>query len=553
MARFRLAPTLLALMACSALLSACNQDEETAPPVAAPSSAQPSNASSEGSYLYASVNVVDDRHALSGQKIALVDPLDGSLLKTVVVDANATMMAAQSFTLSSDGLSLTAGRDTALYYTHAGALYELGLTKPAAPGEGRQVSSEQHACTLLQVLPKDPAALSSWILLSTAGADGLCETPEDQGTVLVSSDADRRTDAISLGTGSTRQADLIEVQRDEQGGLVNVIMAITERSGDTSGSRSSQVRLVAISSRTGATSEVVGGTFRASGDAVPTVRRLGKVAGSRDQVYVQVGQQVRVLSWSGGVPTLQAAVVATLDTTPLFVHSDAMTTYVVDGRKVLALMGATSSTLTDKLPASEEVLPGGVLGSTVLLLPVREGERLGLRTVSKIDGSIRAVSWDASLAPRVEAISGDNVVISARAGAQAQGALWRLNASAPNLTPVAIAGASQARVITTVRAAGRNLAGEGPDTHVIWCDASVACQAGRVFSLDVLGGSLTSLSPSATSAAAWDDASALSRGTTQGLLSSTAHAGTDEAPLWLSDSLWFFDAAKAGSLTRVGL
>lgn len=566
MKRLFIASSLLALSATSTLLSGCGDDNNPSAATASSngSPSTPSENNSSGSYLFGAVNVVNATNQFTGKKISLVDPTTGTLLKSVDVDTQSTQMAAQAFTVSPDGLSVVAGDDKALYYTNGGKLYELGLTKPASPGSGRQVSSEAQACALLKVLPKDASATTNWLLISSAGTDGDCATTTDNETKLVSSDAASSAPGITLNM-SSRQ--LLDIQRDAQGKLVNILAYVTETSTSTgsgadvtSSSSTSKLKLVLISATTGAQTDVVNGniapvtrtdTSGVTTSYIPSVSFFGKVAGRTDQIYVRVGQDIRVLSWASGTPTLQANTVVTLDSaSSSFVHNDALSTYVVDDNKVRVLT-ASNATVLKTLPSTDEVTSGALTGSALLLV-TRHGDDFTPHAINKSSGEIVDLSWPTGSSAKIEAVNGDTVVLSQGNASASDVKLLRYNTASPAVPPSLISSADHARVVTTILSATSSLSGETAGTHVIWCNAATACNASNVNSYQVASGGNLLLSSASSSSASWDDAqTSQQRSTTLGLLSSSSHTGTAEAPVWSTDGLWLFDAAKAGSLSLI--
>lgn len=561
----RASSSLLTLLATGVLLTAC-MDDSTNGPASGASPSSVGNPSSENNsavnYLYASTNVTDGSGNFTGQQINLVDPGTGTLLKSVAVDTSSTQMAAQAFTVSSDGLSTQAGNDVVLYYTNGGKVYALGLSKPASPGNGQQVSSETQACGLIKVIPKDASATQSWLLISTAGADGQCDTVSDNEVKLASSDASGATAATVVGN-SSQEIRLIDTQRDGTGKLVNVIASVRVSALDSNGnSHTVSTKLVAISASTGAQTDVVNGSIASVQDSndttksvIPTVSFFGRVAGSSNQIYVRVGQDVRVLSWASGAPTLQPSVVTTLNSADVpFVHTDEQATYVVDGSSVKVLKAnAATSVLTSALPATAVVQAGSVMSTSALVLITRDGDNFGLQVVGKGGGTATSVSWSPDTLPKVEAINGDVLVLSAASAAASDVKLMRFNAATPGTAPASVSGANHVHVIATVHSATTTLSGETAGTHVVWCDATSACDASKVNSYQVAAGTNLSLSATGSSSPVWQLTNTLSRSTTLGLLGSSSQTGSADAPIWSSDSLWLFDAAKAGSLSQVSL
>lgn len=561
----RASSSLLTLLATGVLLTAC-MDDTTNGPASGASPSSVGNPSSENNsaanYLYASTNVMDGSGNFTGQQINLVDPSTGTLLKSVAVDTSSTQMAAQAFTVSSDGLSTQAGNDVVLYYTNGGKVYALGLSKPASPGNGQQVSSESQACGLIKVIPKDASATKSWLLINTAGTDGQCDTASDNEVKLASSDASDATAAIVVGN-SSQEIRLIDTQRDSSGKLVNVIASV--RTNDGNGNTIS-TKLVAISASTGGQTDVVNGTIAAVHDindtsklVVPTVSFFGRVAGSSNQIYVRVGQDVQVLSWASGTPTLQTSVVTALANADVpFVHTDGQATYVVDGSSVKVLKpNVAASVLTSALPASAIVQASSAMSTSALVLITRNSDdSFGLSVVDKNPlsaNAVTSVTWAGNTLPKIEAVNGDVVVLSAASAGANDVKLMRFNAAKPETAPTSVSGADHARVITTVHSATTTLSGETAGTHLVWCDATTACNASNVNSYQVVAGANLSLSGTGSTSPTWQLTNTLSRSTTLGLLGSSSQTGGADAPIWSSDSLWLFDAAKANSLSQVSL
>jgi hypothetical protein len=172
-----------------------------------------------------------------------------------------------------------------------------------------------------------------------------------------------------------------------------------------------------------------------------------------------------------------------------------------------------------------------------------------MSAIAKATGAIRPVTWAGNNSLSVQAHTGDTLVVSQSLGDGSPTATLSrvdLSGTATPILPTAITQASHARVITTVRGTVTSLAGESQNPYLIWCDATVACNASNVSSYQLQAGTALSLAGSGTSSN-WDDTRATQRSITQGLLS----ASTQTAGTWDSESLWLFDAAKAGSLSKV--
>lgn len=571
----RISPFLLALLASSTLLLSACGDDDNAPSTAATASATgggsiaatPVRNNTSSSLLFAGINLVDADGAPSGQQIVLVDPATGSVVRQIPVDEQSMHLAAQAFTMSADGLSSQAGDDKKLYYTNGGKLYEVALTQPALTGNGRQVSSETTVCSMIKVLPKDASANTSWLVLNTAGPDGACEYTDDNEVKLVSSDIGGSVPALVLTDKPRQVLRILDVQRDRLGNLANLIGYLADvedtapdKNGDVS-TRYTKLTLISVAATGRPT--LLKDLSAPSNENLPSISSFGKVAGSNTQIYLQLGNDIRVLSWDSGTPVLGSASVATLDAgPPSFLRTDARATYYVDGTTLKTLPASEGPKAPPTLPAGQEVQPGSAMTASALLLVLREGDAFSMQVFSKHSEVATTVAFGGSGALKVEAVNGDVAVVSQASASGEGGTLWRVDTSALSAAPIVptqIAATSHARVITTVLGDTTTLPGETQGTHVVWCDASTACAPQNVSSYPLLGTAGLLLSPgNLGSASAWDNTTGGSRSTTLGLLSASSQTtkslgdGT-VVPLLLSDSVWLFDAAKAGSLSKVNV
>jgi hypothetical protein len=572
----RLTQIALALLACAGLLlSGCGGNDGSPDTSATPSSetpatpARPVSNNTSSSLLFASLNLVDATGAPSGQQLVLVDPATGSAVNAINVDEQSMHLSAQAFTMSADGLSTQAGDDKKLYYTNGGKLFEVGLTKPATPGAGRQVSSEAHVCAIAKVLPKDATANASWIVLNTAGPDGACEYTDDNEVKVVSSEFPDSVGAVNVSTvGQSMQ--ILDVQRDGQGNLIrligylaDVVEAAAPASDPASSATATTFKKLSIIAITADAPPVTVAEIKAdAGGSLPSVTSFGKVAGSSTQVYLQIGQDIRLLSWNGGTPILASTPVATLASgTASFVRTDGQATYFVDGEQVKAIPSVKAQALFT-LADGEEVQPGSAMSATTLALIVRNRDTYAMHVVDKISGTDRTVDFGARTALKVEAVNGDILVVSQAAAVDSGVTLWRVDAaggSGTTITPTKIAGTGHAQVVTVVHGDNTTLSGESTATHVVWCDAAkAACNPQNLSSYQVASGTNLLLSPAnIVDTPTWANAVAGSRSTTLGLMTSSASpyelqkdGSLLPVPL-VSDSIWLFDAASTGSLTRI--
>lgn len=586
-------PILLTTLLASSmlLLSACGGNDGPPSSSAKPSdtggnAATPARNNTSSSLLFASVNLVDAAGAPTGQKLVLVNPDTGAVAQEIAVDDLSDNKVAQSFTMSPDGLSSQAGDNRKLYYTNGGKLFEIDLLQTASPGKGRQVSSQGQICSVEQVLPKDALATTSWVVVSTAGADGACEFTDDNEAQLISSDLASSVPALKLTSKPRQVLRILDVQRDSQGRLGNLIGYLADVADelDKDGNKVSRFANLTLVSVAGnglsTTLTELKPETDVNGDGVldiPSITSFGKVAGNSAKVYLQIGQDIRVLSWESGAPVLEGPAVSRVETGAVsFLRTDGQATYFVDGAK-LNKLGATGqvtlATLAGIQPEVEtpggdapsptdQVQPDGAMTTSTLLLVIRNGNNYSLRAVRKSDGVTTAVTLGGSTAIKVEAVNGDTAIISQAASAGEGGALWRLDASVASsstpILPTRIPGTDHARVLTIVHGDTLTLPGESPATHVVWCDATKVCNPKTVNSYSLASGGNVLLSPgNITGTPLWGHAVAALGSTTLGLMRSSAlpfeirKDGAMVPSQLVSDSLWLFDAGAASSLKQV--
>jgi hypothetical protein len=464
----------------------------------------------------------------TGQHLSLVDPSTGAAVATFAIDASASPLAAQAFTLSADGLSEQTGENVALYYTSGNKLYALSLVGPAVDTP-RRVSSEAQACQLLKVVPKDATAATSWLLITTQGPDGSCEQSEDNLTKLVSSDAPDSTAAL---TSPLKLGALLDLRRDAQGKLVQLL-----------GFDADAHELVAVSATDGTVTPVNNGSI----GELTSATYLGKVAGIPSQIYVRVGNKIRTVSWATGTPELSVSDLGTLNAADIpFVHTDGSAAYFVDGTDVKAIGHANVASL-----GAGEVLRGGAMTPSSLAVLQRTETGVALRVVNKTTGTVREVALPVDAGSlSIEAQNGEVLIVSQALSADSTDAkLWRVDLATTGvaaITPTTVA--EKARVITTVREATRTTAGESQQTHLVWCDATVACKASTLKSYALVSGNSLALAGASTTSGNWDLTRANLLTTAQGLLTSSTQGASG---IWQADSLWLFDAGKAASLSQV--
>ena len=553
----RLSPTLLAILASGALLSGCDLWGGSEPTNNATASsaedpvviAQMEEASSisSGSYLFGKTNVTgvgssdpDGPVTLLGQQLHIIDPSTGTEAVSVPiqVDADSTQLVSQSFTPSSDGLSQQANNiNNTLFFTDGHKLFKISLM-PSAAGFQQQVSSEAQICQLIKAIPKDANATSSWIVLTaTRTANGDCAQAADVVTKVVDADA---ADNVAA-SNADQLSQVLAVQRDAQGNLLGVLGLAPAPSGQTS-------RALVVMQPDGSVT-----TLNFNLAAGQSASYFDRVAGSTTQAYLRVtndtgGVQLVAVDWATGTPSLSRTPAATLTVgDAVFVHADAQANYFVDGFSLQSL-NAQSGALTTLATLSKGVAqPGGVMTTSYLVVPQLDNDTgtLSLQAFSKTTAnSVRNITPPQTLGTlRVEARNGDVLIVSntfvadpTQADTQPETTLWRVDLN-PRVIAYTRLG-DQATVISTTQAASESITGEQQQAFVLWSHAlndgtlSVSSYQLPTSQTYVL----------ASGVPAWDLAQTTSGNIAQGLL--TATTGT-------TDTLWSFDAGKAGSLVQV--
>lgn len=551
--RLSIASSLLTLLASSVLLTGCDLTDDNniaAPSGASPSSQNPGTAATSSYVAGVRSNTtpgVGGAEDTVSSVLSLVDDVTGAEVTTVAVDPFTSAKVAQAFTVTADGYQ--AGRQTKAYYVYQHKLYEISLehagnvlSKPTA----RQVSNEAHACEVRQVIERDTSAQTSYLSYTTGGTDGLCNTPADNEvkTALSSSDATTAAGPAYL-----------DVLRDSTG-LVTRFVGVDANH-----------KLVVVDANTLASTNVVNGavptwTSTDGSGAITThyqsVSLFGKVAGTRDKVYLRVGQDVRTLDWS--TSTLSAAAVATLNLsqTPL-VHTDESATYYVDVIPAVSPAAAIAVVTPEPMAAAELVLmrikPGqnaemlSSLGVSLvdevpqvaahamtpssLAMVVRRDSGDTLTVIKKADGSKRDVALSSPTARvGIQAHAGEVLVISQQSDTSVDTtALTRLNlGNSDDLSALSAA----ASLVTVINGSSTTIGGEVPSSYLLWNESGTvrSHNLGSNTTLTIANSStLTGWNGSTLSASV----SNLTVGLLRGIKSTTPNAET----------LWLFNAAKA--------
>ncbi len=553
MKRLFIASSMLALSATSTLLSGCGDDNTPASTTASPSSETPGTATT-ASYLAAVRNTTTPGNGGGEDTVtsvlSLVDDTTGTEVTTTPVDAYGSPKLAQAFTVSADGKSYVAGRQTKAYYVYQHKLYEISLehasnvlSKPVA----RQVSAEANACEVRRVVERDGNAETSYLSYTTAGADGKCNTPDDAPKTTLSS--------VQAAVTASAPA-LLDIQRDGSGSVTGLL------GNDIDNHKLVIVNAAQLDAGKIETTDVVHGALTGStstdtttGPATtsyPTVSVFSKVAGTTSKLYLRVGADVRVLDWA--TATLATSPVATLnlDQVPL-VHTDETATYFVDAAKVPPANAAESAQFElalwrmkpaqssaekvaslDIVPTAEQlpqVATSAMTQSSLAMVVRRDsGDTL---TIVKKDGAKREVALSAPTSRvGIQAHAGEVLVISQQLDTSADtSALTRVDlGNSDSLATLS----NSASLVTVINDTSTTIGGEVPSNYLLWNES------GTVRSHN-LAGDKTQIIANSSTLAGWNGGtlsaavSNLTVGLLRGLTTTTPNAET----------LWLFNAAKA--------
>lgn len=535
--------SLLALLAAGVLLTGCDFGSEDTPVSATPSANEEPTPASTSSYLAA---VARSSGETAQANLVLVDDVTGVQIASLPVDPFKRTLVAQAFTMAADGLSQQAGRQTRAYYTRQGQLFEVDLSHVAgilSLPTARRVSSETQACELRELISRDASATVNILRYTGPGADGDCSTNDDNDVraVLSSADANTTPSAASFirqrTDGSQVVQDMhLDVLRDTAGTLTHTL------------SLNAQNKLLITQASDLTTKEVTNGAISVD----ESISVFSKVAGRRDQVYLRVGNSVRVLDWAGLNASLSTAAVATLGSgqTP-FVQTDAQATYYLDahsfkppgseedfielglwklvpGAATAVPLGFVEQARPDELGQ----VAGSAMTDSAIALVMRHEQGDLLQFLDKATGGLRTTyTQGKAYTFSIHAHEGNTVIVSGQALDGSGSRLWREDATQTQ-APQELS--TSFTPLGAIHNATRTLAGAVQQDYFLWTDA------GQVYS-HALSGKTTAVVADNKVTKGW---------TGSGLSASLASSPvglligpTTTAPE--TESVWLFDAGKA--------
>ncbi|MBI2732948.1 MAG: hypothetical protein HYX44_06535 [Aquabacterium sp.] len=532
--RLSIASSVLTLLASSVLLAGCMGEDDNNTPSANPSSQTPGTTETR-SYVTAvrstSTPGVGDAEDTVTSVLSLVDDTTGTEITAVPVDALTTAKVAQAFTVSVDGQSYVAGRQTKAYYVYQHKLYEIALehdgnvlSKPTA----RQVSSESNACEVRQVVETDTSGQTSFINYTTGGRDGKCDTPDDN---------ERWSTLSSADTTLAGNSDFLAVQRDSTGKVARLLGVNADN------------RLVIADATTAQITEVANGSIPVNS----SVAVFAQVAGTTSKIYLRMGADVRLLDWNAATLGTKPVATLNLDQVPL-VHTDTTDTYFLDAAQAALPSDAPSSpsgvelvlwrlkpgqssaervaglgaSTPEQLP---QVMAHAMTPSSLAMVVHRDsGDTL---TIIKKDGSKRNIALTGPTSSiGIQAQAGEVLVISQQLNTgEDASALSRLDLSKSDSLSSLSASAS---LVTVINDTTTTIGGEVPSSYLLWNES------GTVRSHKLSGNTTLTIANRST-LAGWNgttlsaSVSNLTVGLLRGLTTATPNAET----------LWLFNAAKA--------
>lgn len=543
MPRLSRTASLLALMAAGALLAGCDFGSEDTPPSATPSANEAPTPASTSSYLAA---VARSNGEAAQANLVLVDDVTGAQVASLPVDPFKRTLVAQAFAMAADGLSQQGGRQTRAYYTRQGQLFEVDLGHEAgilSVPTARRVSSETQACELRDLIARDASATVNILRYTGPGADGDCSTNDDNDVRAVLSSADTNTAPTAASfirkrtDGSKVVQDMhLDVLRDAAGTLTHTL------------SLNAQNKLIITQAADLSIKEVTNGAI--SVDASTSV--FSKVAGRTDQVYLRVGNSVRVLEWAGTNATLNTAAVATLgEGQPPFIQTDGQATYYLDTRPFTPPNSDETFLelgLWKLVPGAPAAVPLGLVAQArpeelgqvassamtdnAIALVMRHEQGDLLQFLDKATGGLRTTyTQGKAYTFSIHAHEGNTVIVSGQALDGSGSRLWREDATQTQ-APQELS--TSFNPLGVIHNATRTLAGAVQQDYFLWTDA------GQVYS-HALSGKTTAVVADNKVTKGW---------TGSGLSASLATSPvglligpTTTAPE--TESVWLFNAGKA--------
>lgn len=409
--------------------------------------------------------------------INLISPQSGRIVWSLQAD---NLSADTSATMGFDatGLPVSHGAAQRLFYVamDKGHVYTVTLRGDSNP-QPRQLTTVSDACSIERVINSDGTGDSAWVLVSLAGANKQCDGPEwwgsDDQVVLVGSWQTPTDAAISFNVRPS-----------------SILVTPYTTAGQFKGLLWSNVEGLSLVDTRGVRHDLLDASLAQA-------RFLSLVPGNGQQAYIQAGQKIHVLDWSGDKLTLvgsqpaavlkTASLMTTISIVPSWATEEGL--YFVDDARLWRLDGQHRLTSVATLP---DVDLNNVLlhereytANELLLIQHHDLAPGGARVqaISRTSGSLRTVYQTpeaAQMAPIIKVNGRVAIILQAEDQTNTRWTIARVDLSTGNAARVMACGVSILNMLSTHDT-------HAALTHLTWCQADAAgtCPVSSVMGYNV--------------------------------------------------------------------
>lgn len=285
------------------------------------------------------------------------------------VQAAPPMLTATAYVADANARTLSHRGSAMAFFVNAGQLWQINLTRSSTPA-GVRISAIADACRPLLVAPLDTAALDAWVLVSTAGADGNCDTAADNGQAFVRSSTAATDAATYLPAGTHVQPAYLS---GDDGSLWWMLALDTAAATPRLVAYGPQLNRVDV----------------AGGEGIQSLQGLRYGASADDGTFVRADNSLRRIEASPTTVSIGAPQLTYSGTSWLAVY-DRPTLYLNDGANIYKVQGSAAATLlATPNPGSASSL---LLAQSTDKLVLRQQQASGASVVSAIDKQSGAVT-----------------------------------------------------------------------------------------------------------------------------------------------------------------
>jgi len=407
--------------------------------------------------------------------INLISPQSGRIVWSLQAD---NLSADTSATMGFDGTGspVSHGAAQRLFYVKQGLIYTVTLRGDSNP-QPRQLTTVSDACSIERVINSDGTGDSAWVMVSLAGANKQCDGPEwwgsDDQVVLVGSWQTPTDAAISFNVRPS-----------------SILVTPYTTAGQFKGLLWSNVEGLSLVDTRGVRHDLLDASLAQA-------RFLSLVPGNGQQAYIQAGQKIHVLDWSGDKLTLVGSAPAAVLQTFLAVTATGMIPfwateeglYFIDDGRLWRLDGQHRLTAVATTPdVNVYYVDGGIRSYTAneLLLLEHNNEPFAgarLQAISRTSGSLRTVYQApdaAESAPIVKVNGRVAIILQAEDQTNTRWTIARVDLSTGNAARVIASGVSILNMLSTHDT-------HAALTHLTWCQADAAgtCPVSSVMGYNV--------------------------------------------------------------------